>query len=371
MSGASVRRAWRDAGWGEFWLQVRTRAPYATIVDVLGEATEAHDRVGGPITQLETRTPVGVVTSVDGVESEEQLQEWLQDLALRLEARGVTGTLQGVTATYYPRWLEPAAVTQHPGPTLFVAWSDDRYAMATDPERATGWYLPAEDTIRICDLLARWVEPGGPDIYLSRGTFTFRVTDGSTVADVLRSSVTADGQTSVLRLLDAQQTGRYADLGAGGECALQTLDHNQPWTIRVDEARTAAVALPDLVDQAFIRPALPIAPGWTLIDLPLPLPHSDVSRTDVHYAKHLLHEYVVDAHGIQVLRDAHLQKAGDLSRWTVTDLGHGRHLVEARDLGAWYADEVPDPDVLAAARKDFAGMLLTKQVIAEHPEPRP
>jgi hypothetical protein len=69
------------------------------------------------------------------------------------------------------------------------------------------------------------------------------------------------------------------------------------------------------------------------------------------------------------LRDAHLERARDLSAWTITSLGHGRHLVEAPDLEPWYAGRTPEPDVLEQAREDFGPMLLTEQVIEEHPTP--
>ena len=89
----------------------------------------------------------------------------------------------------------------------------------------------------------------------------------------------------------------------------------------------------------------------------------------VFRGRHLLTEYVPDAHGMQVLRVEHLAHARDLSGWDVTDLGHGRHLVEAHDLAAWYATPVPDPDVLERARHDFGGMILTRDVIAANPAP--
>ena len=71
-----------------------------------------------------------------------------------------------------------------------------------------------------------------------------------------------------------------------------------------------------------------------------------------------------------MLRDAHLECAHDLSDWEITDLGSGRHLVQARDLAPWYADTLPaDDEVLAQARADFAGALLTEAVIAANPPP--
>ena len=107
--------------------------------------------------------------------------------------------------------------------------------------------------------------------------------------------------------------------------------------------------------------------GHDQVDVLLPLP--GIKESDVRYNKHLLDRYLPDAHGVQVVRTAHLDRAHDLSGWQITVLGHGRHLVRARDLAPWYADVLPDADTLALARADFAGALLTRQIIADTPSP--
>ena len=45
----------------------------------------------------------------------------------------------------------------------------------------------------------------------------------------------------------------------------------------------------------------------------------------------------------------------------------GRYLVEARDLGAWLDASVPDPGVQAAAREDFARIILTAEFMEQNP----
>ena len=84
---------------------------------------------------------------------------------------------------------------------------------------------------------------------------------------------------------------------------------------------------------------------------------------------HLLDRYVPDVHGVQVLTEAHLERANDLQDWRITDLGSGRHLVEAPDLARWYEHLVPEPDTLAKGRQDFGDMILTAETIAENPPP--
>jgi hypothetical protein len=92
---------------------------------------------------------------------------------------------------------------------------------------------------------------------------------------------------------------------------------------------------------------------------------------DVRGHRRLWSSYVPDAFGLQVLTEAHLERAHDLSDWDIEELAPGRHLVVARDLNPWLATPPPHPenqyrlstppaDILDAARADFGGMLITR-----------
>jgi hypothetical protein len=76
---------------------------------------------------------------------------------------------------------------------------------------------------------------------------------------------------------------------------------------------------------------------------------------------------VPDAYGVQVLGPGHLERAGDLSAWVTTRLDGDRYLVEARDLGPWFDSPVSDPAIQAAARTDFAGLILTADFMEQNP----
>ncbi len=45
--------------------------------------------------------------------------------------------------------------------------------------------------------------------------------------------------------------------------------------------------------------------------------------------------------------------------------------MQAPDLAPWYAQDAPDPDVLAKARQDFGAMILTLADIELNPPPAP
>ncbi|GAA2230488.1 hypothetical protein GCM10010413_29910 [Promicromonospora sukumoe] len=72
-------------------------------------------------------------------------------------------------------------------------------------------------------------------------------------------------------------------------------------------------------------------------------------------------KYVLDAYGIQVLTGTHLEHARDLSGWNITELGNDRHLVSHPDPEAWYAEDVPGAAILARARQDFGGLIITDE----------
>ena len=377
VSVGSVTRAWREGG-GEFWLQLRARdgsgIAFAEVIAAANDAEEEEREGEGIFAQLSTETPHGHVTMVDGVRDADDLARWLSELAARLEHAGFSGTLQGVTPAYYPGW---ASSHRNPDgsydtglscePTAFVAWSFDLAAMTANPYRESSWDVPPEATTRICDLLADWVLTGGPEIILRRSTFKFAVADGSTASGILAGAIESDAMAGAICYHDSEPRGRAIAMIAGGETLLQVVRGPESWHKRTSLLREAMTALPGLLDQAFVRPALRTAVGWNSLDNALAL--SGITEADVRYNKHLLDRWVPDAHGIQVLRDAHLTKASDLTDWNVTDLGHGRHLVEATDLAPWYQEPFPDPDTLTKARQDFGPMLLTKAVIAEHPPP--
>lgn len=70
-----------------------------------------------------------------------------------------------------------------------------------------------------------------------------------------------------------------------------------------------------------------------------------------------------------MLTDAHLANAKDLPDWIIEPLGGGKHLVQAQDLMPWYASVDPAPDILAKARADFTGVILTPEIIGANPLP--
>jgi hypothetical protein len=92
-----------------------------------------------------------------------------------------------------------------------------------------------------------------------------------------------------------------------------------------------------------------------------------VGRSDYFLWCRFWDRIVPDAYGVQVFGPKHVERLGDLSGWVTTRLDGDRYLVEARDLGAWFEGPTPDPATQAAARRDFAGIIMTADFMEQNP----
>jgi len=125
--------------------------------------------------------------------------------------------------------------------------------------------------------------------------------------------------------------------------------------------RATALTAPEVWNLYFIRSGLAGSLSWELIGYDA---FPDTTPSDLRYQPELLTSYSPDAHGFQILRAAHLERARDLSSWTVTEVAQDRFTVEHHDLEAWYAEITPPTELQADARHDFGDMILTQEVLA-------
>ena len=160
----------------------------------------------------------------------------------------------------------------------------------------------------------------------------------------------------------------WASLGTLGRACYGVMDDTASWKNRLAQVTRATVAFPGDTDLAFAQYTNPLTSTWSeLAVVRPPLPY--VNEYQIRYNRHLDAQYIADAHGLQLLTDAHLAQANDLSDWIIEPLGGGKHFVRAKDLEPCYANIDPDPATLAKARADFGGMLLTPEIIADNPPP--
>jgi len=361
----SVGGAWQTAQRLDFWVLLRTKDNAGDAFrQAIDDANEL-DSGNGAFAELDAQSPDGYVFLVSGFADDKHLNTWFANLAGRLSARGLRGVLEGAHAASSPAWI---AADHAPTPTLFLSWTRDPRAVASDVGNMGTWQVPDAATHAIARHIAEWTEPGGDRIILYDSTFPFAVSHSESIADTLGSSVTRSGMSAVVRSQQDQRRARMASLAPGGETVMQALDENATWQDQISALRAAMTALPHYLEQAFIRPAAVRSIGWLHIATSQKL--NGLREYDLRYNRHLLGDYVPDAHGIQVLTTDHLRRARDLSSWRISSLGVSRHLVEAEELEPWYGVTLPELDVVARARHDFGEMILTKEVIAANPPPR-
>lgn len=360
----SVKRAWKASGYDDFWLRLRTDQDVA--LERIEAAGDAANDAASADPDLETRCyaatpcPGGFAVEIGPVLNGNHVEAWVDHFAQALARLGVSGSLGGA-----PQACTSKIITNSPPvPTLFT-----RFRLAPTIATAPGsspdgvhWEVGAAQTRAVLERTVDWARTGPGKVTLSQGSFDTVVGDLDLVAALTRALRGAG--YGGLDVVDGRtQRARRAVLGPWAEAAYQAI--GMPGDEMVDELRDLAIKLPPPLDYAFIRNGRAGLLGLTEINGVQPLP--GIREPDVRYNPHLRDRYLPDAHGIQIVTDAHLHAAHDLSAWTITDLGEGRHLVEAPDLAPWYGAPLPDPDVLARARADWAGALLTLDVIEAHP----
>ncbi|WP_109508747.1 hypothetical protein [Nocardioides speluncae] len=371
---ASIKKAWRDSPSREAWVALRTNdGTLESFWDAL-DATNHRlvERYGAelPVEAAGlTVVPGGYATQVGADELRpELLDEWAILVVPELEVRGFTGTLGGAKYQNPPDWT----VLGPPCLTVFVAYGMDLAARALDPESGN-WHVPHAATDQIVRFAADWAQLPDARVFLTQQVFSFEAAPDTEVATPLLNAVQSVSSASVTYVDEPHRHATRAWVGANSRGVFNVVGDPPPnnsaadgWVRRVDALCEVVRAVPEHADLAVLRIAYPLASVWGDLGQFQPLPDGETGSRLEDRAD-LFASYVPDAHGVQLLTGRHLERARNLSTWQITDLGRDRYLVEAPDLAPWYAQELPDPAVLAQARADFGDMILTVQTIKENP----
>ncbi|MBE3073621.1 MAG: hypothetical protein IMZ75_01540 [Actinobacteria bacterium] len=248
-----------------------------------------------------------------------------------------------------------------------MSYRTNDLALLEEQERRAGWHVPAALTEKVAYAGAAWGRFPGADVYLRRNIHQIR-TKNPDVGRPLADGITRFGMAGVTYLRSEPRRMTSMSLGNQGAACYAVMDDTMSWQDRLEQVNAAMVAFPQDTDLAFLRYSQAHTTSWSALQTGRPpLPY--VEEYHIHYNKHLISQYVPDAHGLQILTDVHLGHATDLSDWVIESQGGGRHLVQAKDLEPWYADIDPDSETLAKARADFGKMILTPQTIADNPPP--
>jgi hypothetical protein len=312
-------------------------------------------------------SPYGPMVVLDLIGLVEDTNGWLAAFAGHLEAAGWSGSVEPAPRTGLPRSLDRDRGV--PRMTAFLAFrhSEPLSAREGGQWRRRGWAVDPDTTEMLCRDLIEWGAFGDAQTYLSQGRSEVRLDDPD-VQELLVWTAHQAGRCGVTYARKSPLRVHSAQLSSRGQVTVQVEDEQLDWRSRLDNLTWMLTRQADKVDLGFIR----LSPYWALSWIALGTgnqPLACVDEADVRNNRHLWDRYIPDAHGIQLLTEEHLSRAGNLDDWDVRPLGPGRYLVRARDLTPWYAGTRPDPEVLTSARMDFAGLLLTPKVIKDNPRP--
>jgi hypothetical protein len=301
----------------------------------------------------------GLALHHEEIASVELLERWLDHVVADLTAAGMTGRLVPRAPLRLPVFYD--TLTRHEL-TAFIAYTViDPFPPAQAPHL---WNVDVGVTRTLAERFGRPPFQGGRII--SGNPLQER--SPTTAVDALARDLVASWHT-VCHLRESPERAVTSAFYVNGSHCFMVHDPHQPWTDRLQTCLQAVLALPHATNLAFVQYANPFSTRWDHMVQGNPaLPHPGLAAR-WRYRPDLIPRYIPDPRGIMLLTDAHLDRADDLTGWEIDSLGHGRHLVMAPDLAAWYAQPEPDPAVLAAARADFGPVILTPEILEANPVP--
>ena len=368
---SAVARAWRKAGYHEFSLQFRPRGSKG-VLDAVEAAVEVANHVvedAGWGNDVHTAGGVsdsdaGPVVFMRRAGHEPGLRTWLGAFAHHLEVLGKAGKVTAAREA----WPSDSLIGGPAQLTAFVSYRTTDLTGLEQVERDSGWHVPADLTEQVAGAGTAWGRFPGADVYLRCNNHSIRTKDPD-VGLPLADGITRHGMAGVTYLRSKPHRVVSVMLAPKGQAFYQVMDDTASWQDRLQQVTAAMVAFPEDTDLAFLRYSRTYTISWGSLQTGCtpPLPH--VEEHHIRYNRHLNSSYTPDAHGLQVLTDAHLEHASDLSDWVIEPLGGGRHLVAAKNPERWYAHIDPDPETLLKARADFGKMILTVETVENNPPP--
>jgi hypothetical protein len=341
------------------------RRDLATAMDA-AEAAMRHANTAVPEESTSAESvepsPYGPVIVLDLPGTEDDFQAWLAAFSGHLTQEGWTGAIGPSPEELLPTALDATRSTPKLTAFLGLRMSDPPPRGKVVPWVPPRWGVDHDTTETLCRDMIVWAQFPEAELYLQQGRSHTKFT-GPDATEPLIWAAHHDRGSGVTFVREDPLMVRRAYHRSEGQVVYQIEDQHHDWRARVEDLRQTMTQHPDQLDLAFIRLIPRRAQSWGDLDSKHP-PLPFVIATAVRLNRHLWDRYVPDAHGIQILTDAHVARAGNLDHWDVDELTPGRYLVQAKDLQPWYSGTDPDPETLTAARHDFADMILTPAAIA-------
>lgn len=248
------------------------------------------------------------------------------------------------------------------GPVTGVAYTTGDLRKANNGRNA-GWYVHPDLSASLVAAAQDWVVTPGCRRWITRsGGYWGMEMDGLDWQQGWFEAIQSYGNAEVVTRQTRPTRMRQVSFWPHGRVTYGAHDPRLSWAEKLELARRPLTFAVEHTTVAFVATRYPGDNVWW------PSQGTDddwayVHESDVRYNEPLLSSMVPDAHGIQVLTKAHIDRAANLDDWAVTNLGHGRYLVEASDLEAWYSGAAPDRATREKAREDFGHMVITRELI--------
>lgn len=303
--------------------------------------------------------PPGWMLFIEGLPG--QMNPWIQQLADRLNTAGVEGTLTGARTVGPPAWATTDELMFGPGLSAALG-----YQPVDGFWRLPGWGCGSDTLEQAVSHGIDWMCAHGGRAQANINLRADFWADPATAKQILIGQANNTNVSMSNSYQQERQEIREVDILRPGAVSLTSRAGQTDWTETVSEFRAALLQAP--LERLSIAMVSHLTWGSWLMS---PIPGTDYfDRLAYDRFPDRWHEFTLDPCGIQVLTDQHLTKANDLSGWTTTRLDEHHYLVEAKDLAAWYATPLlktdpVDPDLLAQARADFGGMILTHTIAEE------
>lgn len=356
MDLAKLKRQRREFGDGVLVLFAGCPDPSAAAAALAQEAdfgfASGEFRGLSPMKAGVAPSPSGPVFMLEPVPP--QLWAWLDELARRLDARGLSGTLTAASPARWEPWLQTRPPDAWIGAAAFYpGWHYE------DPPR---WAWNDQVAQEVPRLAAEWCREGAEQTFLHAGILTEvrpadlpAVTAMATKHTGLTQAYGGGAHPKRVRTINFDTRGFAGCLVNDGLSLAE----------QIDAASAVFTWHPELMSHAFLRRFYSSAH-------PQFLSSEDFGPFLLNPAKwarphntHLIDRLVLDAHAVQLLTTHHLERAHNLDAWTITEVCPDRYLVTAADLHPWLTNRTPDSQVLTQARHDFGDMIATPELLDE------
>ncbi|WP_423464300.1 hypothetical protein ACO229_06990 [Promicromonospora sp. MS192] len=364
----SIAKAWRKARGEEFFFEFQPSRQQAgpAGADVLRSVEEAVaavneaavERYGfddAPFVEGTSDSDHGVTALMNPGGDGDEVATWFTLLAERLTTIGWAGTIRAARVTGPPTSsIDETEIGSAIG--AFVRFTP--HARPRPDTRDPGVDMSDEDLGALAEQVDHWNTQHVDRIYLAHGDIY-----GPAPASRLGAAWVRAAQRNRLAFVTwvdhTTRTTASAALTAGAQATFAIASKTEPWRDRLEKTTQLLQQLGPRLEMALVRTTQPHASTWATLNTTPPTPPGRIASVD---DIRLAREYALDAYGTQLLTGHHLQRANDLSDWTITDLGNDRHLVQHPDPEAWYAADTPDPEILSAARRDFGDLIITEEI---------